>query len=358
MKPQRDCPQPTACSLQPAVSAVGPPTASSLWSTACFYTDRLGSTRATETIEQYGGGWTTRNYYPFGEEIGSTANDQFKFASTYRDSATGLDYAVNRYYASGTARFLTPDPYQASGGPAVPQNWNRYAYVHNDPINYLDPVGLQEADPNPSGGGEWWFRLMPFYVPIPEGGTAVAGYYPMLTAPPGRAATPAGSTGGGARYDKSALVDGATALLDSKPCTDFLADVGQKALLNIAGKSSVNDLSPSEQVLYFMLGNPRELIPTHLRPATFSDMGQPRTDQYGNEVSAEAEYGDGNIQHIALYNAFFAKSVKEQNQTILHEAMHLVFRFGDADLARAANVYQGDASASSDFQKKLSEKCK
>ncbi len=145
--------------------------------------------------------------------------------------------------------------------------------------------------------------------------------------------------------------------LESKPCTDFLADVGQKALLNIAGKSSVNDLSPGEQVLYFMLGNAKELIPTHLRPAMFSDMGQPKTDQYGNEVSAEAEYGDGNIQHIGLYNAFFSKTGTQQLQTILHEAMHLVYRFGDADLARAAGVYKGDASASSDFQKKLSEKC-
>jgi RHS repeat-associated protein len=107
-----------------------------------IYSDRLGSTRATDTIEPFGGGWTTRNYYPFGEEITSTSNDQFKFASTYRDSATGLDYALNRYYASGTARFLTPDPYQASGGPASPQSWNRYAYVFNDPVNHLDPTGL------------------------------------------------------------------------------------------------------------------------------------------------------------------------------------------------------------------------
>ena len=113
-----------------------------------IYSDRLGSTRATETIQQFGGGWTTRNYYPFGEEITSTANDQYKFASTYRDSATGLDYAINRYYASGTGRFLTADPYQASGGPASPQSWNRYSYVHGDPVNFRDPRGLLEAAPD------------------------------------------------------------------------------------------------------------------------------------------------------------------------------------------------------------------
>ena len=106
-----------------------------------IYSDRLGSTRATAVLT-YGGGTTTRNYYPFGEEIGSTANNEYKFASTYRDSATGLDYAINRYYASGMGRFLSADPYQASGGPADPQSWNRYAYVQNDPANFIDPKGM------------------------------------------------------------------------------------------------------------------------------------------------------------------------------------------------------------------------
>jgi RHS repeat-associated protein len=127
-----------------------------------IYSDRLGSTRATETIQQYGGGWTTRNYYPFGEEIGTpSANNAYKFASTYRDSATGLDYAVNRYYSSGTGRFLSADPYQASGGPADPQSWNHYAYVQNDPINWRDSSGTNLENPDgsaregrvPGGGG-------------------------------------------------------------------------------------------------------------------------------------------------------------------------------------------------------------
>ena len=91
-------------------------------------------------------GTTTRNYYPFGEEIGSTANDQYKFAATYRDSATGLDYAINRYYASGTARFLTVDPAKRSAKPRRPGTWNRYAYVGNDPINRRDPRSLDGDD--------------------------------------------------------------------------------------------------------------------------------------------------------------------------------------------------------------------
>jgi RHS repeat-associated protein len=71
-----------------------------------------------------------------------TANDTHKFAQTYRESDSGLDYAQNRYFASSTGRFLTADPYRASSGTSNPQSWNHYAYAQNDPINFADPVGL------------------------------------------------------------------------------------------------------------------------------------------------------------------------------------------------------------------------
>jgi RHS repeat-associated protein len=97
--------------------------------------DRVGS--ATQVGSQ------NVSFYPYGEDKGTPgANDNWKFGTYLRDSATGLDYAMNRYYSSGSGRFMSPDPYQASGGPAVPQSWNRYAYVQNDPINYGDSAGL------------------------------------------------------------------------------------------------------------------------------------------------------------------------------------------------------------------------
>jgi hypothetical protein len=52
---------------------------------------------------------------------------------------------MNRYYSSTIGRFLTPDPYHASGGPKNPQSWNRYAYVTNDPVGFYDPSGLDEC---------------------------------------------------------------------------------------------------------------------------------------------------------------------------------------------------------------------
>jgi RHS repeat-associated protein len=81
------------------------------------------------------------------EEQQTTASNTEKFATYYRDQTTNFDYANQRYYSSVLGRFLTPDPYRASGGSANPQSWNRYAYVLGDPVNFRDPDG---ADPCPA----------------------------------------------------------------------------------------------------------------------------------------------------------------------------------------------------------------
>ena len=92
-------------------------------------------------------------YYPYGEERNTPplANDQVKFATYTRDSATGNDYADQRYYSSVLGRFMTPDPYVASANgatnPADPQSWNRYAYGGGDPANHKDPTGQDWCEP-------------------------------------------------------------------------------------------------------------------------------------------------------------------------------------------------------------------
>jgi RHS repeat-associated protein len=86
-------------------------------------------------------------YFPYGEERNSPplTNDQVKFATYTRDSATGLDYADQRYYGFYSGRFLTADPYRASAQSSDPGSWNRYAYVGNDPVNFRDPSGLDRS---------------------------------------------------------------------------------------------------------------------------------------------------------------------------------------------------------------------
>jgi RHS repeat-associated protein len=89
------------------------------------------------------------NYYPYGESKNSTAGDDREGFATYtRDEKSGLDYANQRWYASGVGRFTSPDPYQASAGPSDPGSWNRFTYVRGEPIGRYDPLGLADCVPN------------------------------------------------------------------------------------------------------------------------------------------------------------------------------------------------------------------
>jgi RHS repeat-associated protein len=92
------------------------------------------------------------NYYPYGESKSSTAGDDREGFATYtRDEKSGLDYADQRWYASGVGRFTSPDPYMAErgGGHSLlrPSSFGRYAYVEGNPASYFDPLGLMIAKP-------------------------------------------------------------------------------------------------------------------------------------------------------------------------------------------------------------------
>ncbi len=83
-----------------------------------------------------------RGHLPFGEVWydGMTA-DKWKFTTYERDSETTLDYAMFRFDSTRLGRFLTPDP--VGGSLLNPQSLNRYSYVRNNPINFVDPFGLE-----------------------------------------------------------------------------------------------------------------------------------------------------------------------------------------------------------------------
>jgi RHS repeat-associated protein len=93
------------------------------------------------------GAYERHDYFPYGEEMISSANNRDKFGTYSRDGHSGLDYADQRYYASRFGRFRTSDPYEASGGASEPGSWNRYPYVGGDPVNYSDPFGLAPCPP-------------------------------------------------------------------------------------------------------------------------------------------------------------------------------------------------------------------
>ena len=101
--------------------------------------DRLGAVRGRGNAAKAA---VATKYLPFGEELVPTAEDTDKFGRYVRDSVSGLDYAEQRYYSSAAGRFVTPDPYEGSVKLADPDSWNRYSFVKNNPVNFVDPNGL------------------------------------------------------------------------------------------------------------------------------------------------------------------------------------------------------------------------
>ena len=107
--------------------------------------DQYFGARRLAAMDQLG---SVGNYFPWGEDKGGTSpQNTWNFATYWRDSVSGLDYAQNRYYSNITGSFMTPDPYLASGGPASPESWNRYSYIRGDPANRYDPEGLDDCPP-------------------------------------------------------------------------------------------------------------------------------------------------------------------------------------------------------------------
>ncbi|WP_161795339.1 RHS repeat-associated core domain-containing protein [Xanthomonas sp. GPE 39] len=91
-----------------------------------------------------------------GEAFGNTAPDQdpdrdgtafvlnLRFPGQRYDAASGLNQNYFRDYEPGTGRYVQSDPIGLGGGT------NTYAYVINNPLMFIDPLGLQEVLPFPS----------------------------------------------------------------------------------------------------------------------------------------------------------------------------------------------------------------
>jgi len=120
--------------------------------------DHLGTPRIIADLSGSLQSIRRHDYLPFGEEIGANTGGRTtaqgysqldgvrqRFTGKERDNETGLDYFLARYYSSIQGRFVNPDPLLSSGRVTLPQSWNRYTYVLNNPLAFTDPFGLYEA---------------------------------------------------------------------------------------------------------------------------------------------------------------------------------------------------------------------
>jgi RHS repeat-associated protein len=121
-----------------------------------FHLDHLGTPRLITS--QSGVRISEHHYLPFGEELtsirqevihGWQRDEPMKFTGHERDFLGGLhdenkdyhDYMHARYYSPTLGRFLSVDPAPDSVSLMLPQTWNRYSYVLNNPLNNIDPDG-------------------------------------------------------------------------------------------------------------------------------------------------------------------------------------------------------------------------
>jgi RHS repeat-associated protein len=89
------------------------------------------------------GALTTRfRYEPFGQSLEANVAQGPGYTGHVVDAASGLIYMQQRYYDPVIGRFLSmdPDPVGELG-----LNFNRYAYVGNNPYRYVDPDGRDGA---------------------------------------------------------------------------------------------------------------------------------------------------------------------------------------------------------------------
>ena len=119
--------------------------------TTYYHQDHLSvrlTTDGTLDSPTYGQVLSQEGHFPFGEPWYQAGQGNKWFFTSYdRDSESGLDYALARYYDSRTGAFGSADPLTGSSGD--PQSWNRYAYGRNDPIDITDPSGKH-----------WWNDLL------------------------------------------------------------------------------------------------------------------------------------------------------------------------------------------------------
>jgi RHS repeat-associated protein len=104
--------------------------------------DHLGSVR--DLIDSSGAVVNHLTYDSFGNLLSQsdpTRSIGYGFTGRALDAETGLQYNRARYYDGNTGRFLSEDPSGFASG-----SFNLYAYVGNDPVDLIDPFGLDACD--------------------------------------------------------------------------------------------------------------------------------------------------------------------------------------------------------------------
>jgi RHS repeat-associated protein len=119
---------------------------------------------------------TYEEYHPFGTSSYQATNagilsssKRYRFCAKERDSESGLYYYGARYYVPWLCRFISCDPKAAQFPDQSPYN-----YCFNNPINLIDPDGMEPEGPDdppknnePAANGNAANKLGDAFIPTP-----------------------------------------------------------------------------------------------------------------------------------------------------------------------------------------------
>jgi RHS repeat-associated protein len=109
-----------------------------------YLSDAIGSIR--QETDDTGAVTNSREWTPFGVEVGTTEAG-LGYTGEWFDSYAQIQYTRARWYQPKIGRWTSPDPIVPDF--SQPQSINRFTYVRNNAINYIDPTGY------------WWCIVRP-----------------------------------------------------------------------------------------------------------------------------------------------------------------------------------------------------
>jgi RHS repeat-associated protein len=319
------------------------------------------------TTDANGNILTQEGHFPYGEQwYQSGAANKLFFTSYDRDSESGLDYALARYYDSRTGTFCSADP--LAGSPSDPQSWNRYPYGRNDPADITDPSGKSWESDLVGGLLDVASIFVPALAPaalaynfgnsaaegqVPFGAVIGGAYAAYLANAPGAgAATGAGAPPENApgpvlfnRGNAPTITYAGGVDETGEPIAAASSGAGAGAGAGVAAaidtgaaiNNAKNALSKNCDSVF------KKLIPGYTKAGFFKTLSNATINQFpgGTPPQDSLSYGADAVTHsprgpIDLLPNFYGLSANTQAFVLIHEGIHLFGRgrLGDAAVQR------------------------
>jgi RHS repeat-associated protein len=314
-------------------------------STTYYHPDHLSPRLLTDASGNITG---QQGHFPFGE-MWYDSGSKWKFTTYERDSESGNDYAIARYYVNRLGRFSAPDP--VAGSMMNAQTLNRYSYVANDPINYHDPNGQ-------------FLTALTLFLDRAGFPNAWANFNELTLLDGDHFYQDGELMRLGGKYLLVGLIpadnirDVAKNRLSGK-CLEFILKTLQKAFDAQNDRSAASGYPPSASVLQSQKdATSGQSFSNTMMSASIIRSTQP--DKEIPDADASAEF-----HTITLYPLFSQNP--DQPETFIHETFHLApYGFSDQEMANAVgakyttipgNIDKTVANASAAWDQKLEKAC-